>query len=326
MRNKWIKMADEKHMSGKGIKFDSMLVHGRVAEFMSTPPITLKEVVKISEAKAIMRDNKISGMPVVDDDGRLIGIITIENIITALERKWMEDEIKNHLIKDVVYIKHNMDISTVMEYFNTHSYGRYPVVDENHKVVGLVTKGDLMMYLYARLGSVYMHNKRRDEVLIGQPNFDGMDLDEKSFFYSIDTTDIDMAGTGSTIFKKFLIEKGFEKDAVRRASISLYEAEVNVVIHGGGKGYIKAYLSDDQLFVVIADYGPGIDDIEIAMQPGWTTATDEVRQKGFGAGMGLGNIKKYSDKLAIVSNVGHGVKMEIVIIAKKDEHPAIMRV
>ena len=83
-------MSGKNEMSGKGIKFDSMLVHGRVSEFMSTPPITLKQDAKISEAKALMRDNRISGIPIIDDEGELIGIITIENIIVALENEWME--------------------------------------------------------------------------------------------------------------------------------------------------------------------------------------------------------------------------------------------
>ena len=316
-------MSEKNEMSGKGIKFDSMLVHGRVSEFMSTPPITLKQDAKISEAKALMRDNRISGIPIVDDEGELIGIITIENIIVALENDWMDDQISKHLVSDVVSLTDTMDISFVIEYLNKYSFNRYPVIDNENKVVGVVTKGDLMLYLYARLGSVYLHNKKIDDVLkpIIFPDLDRAEIDELSYNYNIDTLDIEMTGMGSTMFKKFLQDRGFDGDTARRASISLYEAEVNVVIHGGGKGYIKAYINEDQVFVVIADYGPGIDDIELAMQPGWTTATDAIREKGFGAGMGLDNIKKYSDKLAIVSNVGHGVKIEMVFIAKKDEKP-----
>ena len=144
-------------------------------------------------------------------------------------------------------------------------------------------------------------------------------MDEHSYSYDIDTINIEQAGKGSMLFKKYLEEMDFPQEATRRASIAMYEAEVNVVIHGGGKGHIKAYLSADQLIIIINDSGPGIDDIELAMTPGYTTATDEVRAHGFGAGMGLDNIQKYSDKLAIISS-DMGLKIEINIIPKKNEN------
>jgi len=142
--------------------------------------------------------------------------------------------------------------------------------------------------------------------------------EENRFYYEIDTNDIDNAGIGSTMLKRFLKEHDFPDEDIRRASISCYEAEVNVVIHAGGKGCIEGYLKNNQLYVVLVDRGPGIEDIELAIQPGYTTATDEVRARGFGAGMGLDNIKTYTDKLVILSS-GTGVKIEMVILAKARE-------
>ena len=103
-------------------------------------------------------------------------------------------------------------------------------------------------------------------------------------------------------------------------SSALYEAEVNVVLHAYGKGHIRASVDDGHVFIIVSDGGPGIDDIEKAMQPGFTTASDEVRERGFGAGMGLDNIKKYTDKLIILSSES-GIKMEMVITSEEQAAP-----
>jgi CBS domain-containing protein/anti-sigma regulatory factor (Ser/Thr protein kinase) len=306
------------------IEFESLLLHSRVSDFMSTPPITLLKNATMADAKEIMRTHRISGVPIVDEKGRLIGIVSIENIIIALEKGYINDPIEKHMTKDVVKLFDDADVSTVMGYLAAHKYGRYPVVTRDNVVVGIVTRGDLMFHMYERLGSIYMHNKRRDDILspsaLPPPNR-GTTVSTPYFSYVIDTEDLDYAGEGSTLFKKFLQEQNFPAEATRRASISLYEAEVNVMIHAGGKGEIKAYLEGNQVVMVVVDHGPGIEDIDLAIQPGYTTASDEIRELGFGAGMGLANIKKYTDKLVILSTSGIGVKIEMIVIAKKETEP-----
>ncbi|MCK4757680.1 MAG: CBS domain-containing protein [Thermoplasmata archaeon] len=299
-------------------QYDSLLINGRISDFMSKPPITLTREATMADAKALMRDNKISGIPIVDVDGVLVGLISLENIIIALEKQQINDPIEKHMVTDVSHLMENMAVSTVMSYLMTHGYHRYPVVDDKKKVVGIVTQGDLMLHLYTQLGNIYMHNKRREELLM--PVIHHLDsdtkMDENSFSYDIDTRDMDQAGKGSTLFKKFLQEREVPVDEVRRASISLYEAEVNVVLHGSGKGEIKGYLVNDQIFMVVVDHGPGIEDIDLAMEIGYTTADDEARKRGFGAGLGLNNIKQYTDKLIIISS-SHGVKIEMVVIPER---------
>ena len=303
------------------IEFDSLLMHSRVSDFMTSPAITLKKDVTLAVAKATMRDHKISGIPIVDEKDGLIGIISIENIIIALEKGFINDPIEKHMVKKVIYLYDDMAFSTAMGFLMSHDYGRYPVINRDHKVIGVVTKVDLMQHMYDRLGRIYMHNKRREQVLtpvnflIDQETPESKEYQTRLFSYKIDGQDLDQAGQGSTQFKKFLQERNFPPDATRRASIALYEAEVNVVLHAGGKGMIKAFLEKNQIYIVIADNGPGIDDIDMAIQPGYTTATDEVRERGFGAGMGLANIIKYTDKLVILSSK-NGLKMEMVVITK----------
>ncbi|MEE9150674.1 MAG: CBS domain-containing protein [Thermoplasmata archaeon] len=312
-------MFPDRRRSVKYLHLDSILVQGRVTDFMSTPPITLTKDKTMTDAKAMMHDHRISGIPIVDEEGVLIGIVTIENIILALENNYINESIEKHMVTDVTYLMNNMDVASVMEFLMTYSYGRYPVVDLNRKVIGVVTPGDLMLHLYGQLGNIYFHNKRRDEILmpIEYPLSSDLIMDNNLFSYNLETTDLDQAGVGSILFKKFLQERGFPVESTRRATISLYEAEVNVLLHAGGIGYIKAYLKDKLLFIVVVDHGPGIEDIDLAMEPGYTTAPDEVRERGFGAGMGLDNIKRYSDKLIILSSPA-GLKVEMVIIPKDE--------
>jgi CBS domain-containing protein len=284
---------------------------------MSTPPITLTKDATMADAKALMREYRISGIPIIDDNNLLIGLVSIENIIIALENNVINEPIEKHMVRGVVYVFDDMDISFLMDFIKSYDYHRYPVVNRKHEVVGIITQGDLMSHLYTRLGSIYMHNKRRDDILMPSipPLKTETVIKDEPFSYTIDTSDLDEAGKGSTFFKKFLLERDCPPENIRRASISLYEAEVNVVLHGGGKGFIKCYYMDGQIFMMVIDHGSGIEDIELAMQVGYTTASDEVRRRGFGAGMGLDNIKRYTDKLIIISSKA-GVKIEMLVIPK----------
>ena len=296
--------------------FESLLVHDRARDVMSTPPITLTGEAPMSRAKDLMRHHRISGIPIVDDLGRLEGLVTLENIIISLERGCLEDPLERHMEREIVYLTDEMDLKTVVEHLMTYGFGRYPVVDGERKVVGMVTKGDVILHILERLGNVYLHDKRREEILTpGRYLLRTEDLAGDQYFtYRIESTDLDRAGEGASLFKRYLQEQGLPRPLIRRASIALYEAEVNVVIHAGGQGRIKAYVKGDQIFISVTDTGPGIDDIEEAMQPGFTTASDEIRGRGFGAGMGLANIKKYTDKVVILSSQ-KGVNMEMVLLA-----------
>ncbi len=130
--------------------------------------------------------------------------------------------------------------------------------------------------------------------------------------YRVDGDDFSMAGEASSDVKKVLKQLGFSPDVIRRVSISMYEAEINMVIHAEG-GEITVEIFQDNIHIVLADHGPGIKDVELAMQEGYSTAPEEVRNLGFGAGMGLPNIKRYSDNLAIDTVIGSGTTLTIDI-------------
>jgi anti-sigma regulatory factor (Ser/Thr protein kinase) len=130
--------------------------------------------------------------------------------------------------------------------------------------------------------------------------------------YHVDGEDFSSAGEASAAAKKALKQLGFSPDIVRRVSIAMYEGEINMVIHAEG-GEATVEISQDSVRVILADRGPGIKDIALAMQEGYSTAPEEVRNLGFGAGMGLPNIKRYSDDLKIESTPGVGTTLTFVI-------------
>ncbi len=126
--------------------------------------------------------------------------------------------------------------------------------------------------------------------------------------YKIEGDDFTRAGEASSEVKRKLKQIGYNPDAIRRLSIAMYEGEINMVIHAnGGEAFVDIY--PDKIDVILKDTGPGIEDIEKAMQEGYSTAPDNVRSLGFGAGMGLPNIKKYTDEMKIDSKVGKGTTM-----------------
>lgn len=130
--------------------------------------------------------------------------------------------------------------------------------------------------------------------------------------YDIPAYDLAIAGEASSNVKKMLVQLGIDPALVKKTAISMYEAEINAVIHGNG-GVADIEINSERIVVQIIDQGPGIPDLELAMQAGWSTASDEVREMGFGAGMGLPNMKRYADRLDIETEVGRGTKVTITV-------------
>ena len=133
-----------------------------------------------------------------------------------------------------------------------------------------------------------------------------------TFEYQVPGDDFTRAGEASSSVKNKLKLMGVDSGAIRRVAIAMYEGEINMVIHAGG-GAIKVMVTDDNIRIILADTGPGIPDVEKAMQLGYSTAPEEVRSLGFGAGMGLPNMKKYSDNMQIDTEVGVGTTVTMDI-------------
>jgi anti-sigma regulatory factor (Ser/Thr protein kinase) len=128
--------------------------------------------------------------------------------------------------------------------------------------------------------------------------------------------DFSLAGEASSNVKSMLKQIGIKPEYIKKTSIAMYEAEMNMVIHADG-GKIDVEIAPDYIKVVFLDSGPGIPDIELAMKEGYSTAPDRIRELGFGAGMGLPNIKRYSDEFKINSEIGKGTVLSIVVFFKE---------
>lgn len=131
--------------------------------------------------------------------------------------------------------------------------------------------------------------------------------------YDVDGSNFAAAGDASMKLKKELRALAFPRDVIRRASIAMYEGEINMVIHAGG-GQAVVQISPEYIDISLVDHGPGIPDIPLAMKEGYSTAPEEVREIGFGAGMGLPNMKKNSDDFKIESTVGEGTTVRMKIL------------
>ena len=136
--------------------------------------------------------------------------------------------------------------------------------------------------------------------------------DALNMHYIVDGSDFTTAGEASTAVQMKFKKLGIAPDIVRKVAIAMYEAEINMVIHAGG-GVADVSLESDKITIRLIDHGKGIRDVELAMREGYSTAPDAVRSLGFGAGMGLPNIKKYSDEMYIDTEVGKGTTVTLII-------------
>ena len=132
------------------------------------------------------------------------------------------------------------------------------------------------------------------------------------FHYEVDGENFTLAGQASVQVKKNLREIGIPAEIIRRVSIAMYEGEINMVIHaGGGKAEVAVY--ENKIEIILDDEGPGIANVELAMKEGFSTAPDNIRSLGVGAGMGLPNMKRYTDDMKIETVLGKGTKITMCV-------------
>ncbi len=135
------------------------------------------------------------------------------------------------------------------------------------------------------------------------------------FHFDVDGDNFVSAGEASVQVKKNLRRLGLPPEIIRQVSIALYEGEINMVIHANG-GEADVIVYEDKIEIILADKGPGIPDVALAMQEGYSTATENVRSLGFGAGMGLPNMKRYTDEMKIETEVGVGTTITMCVYLK----------
>jgi len=294
---------DAKSLGGESSEIImEMLQRFKVRDVMKRQVISIPRKATMREAQRILRENRISGLPVSEND-RLYGIISVNDIINALDRSRMEDTCESHMAKNLVVLEAGMPLAFALRYFNNYTYGRFPVLDSNRKLVGIVSQRDVMRALLYELSVEIRKLEMRSSPEAAQ---NAVKEAKANYFrkeWAVVHNDLSRAGHAANAIKGILRERKIDRSIVRRVAVAAYELEINICIHSHG-GVLVLLVTEDSLSITAKDRGPGIADVEWACRDGTSTANDWIRSMGFGAGMGLSNSKRVSDKFEIESEVG----------------------
>jgi len=295
-------------------KIQELVYELRVGDVMHTDVVTVAPTTPVRELREILRDNRISGTPVVEN-GLLIGIISVEDFIGWLAEGAPDCVIADRMTTDVITVYADEPLIQVINKLERFGFGRLPVLKRGTKgIVGILTKGDSIAGLLKKLDVDYREAETRSAR--SRHIFEDIVADRSSltFEYDVAGGDIERAGVSASGLKTSLKRLGISPQTVRRAAIATYEAEMNLIFFTGG-GQITARVEPELIRLEVTDNGPGIEDIEQARQPGFSTAPDWVRELGFGAGMGLHNIETCADRMQLDSSVGVGTRLEVNILS-----------
>ena len=257
----------------------------------------------IRSAQTLMRQNKISGVPILEGK-RLFGIVSVNDIIKALEGGWIDDPCQCHMATNLVVLEEDMPLAFAIKFFQNYTFGRFPVLNKDRDFVGIVSQRDLTRVLMKELTNEI--TKLEGKAVTSQETRSEGALP----FYSmrqfvVVRNDLQNAGKAANEIKKMLKDAGIDNKVVRRVAVAAYELEINICIHSLG-GTLTFILDTGKATIVAKDKGPGIKDVEWACQDGTSTANDWIRSMGFGAGMGLANSKRVSDTFNINSKIPTG--------------------
>jgi CBS domain-containing protein/anti-sigma regulatory factor (Ser/Thr protein kinase) len=293
-------------------KVQEMVYEVLVREVMTKKVISVTASTPMRRLREILRVNRISGTPVVDD-GKLVGIISIEDFISWLADGGPECPVAGRMTRDVRTIHDDEPLVQAVNKLERSGFGRLPVLRrDTGTIVGVITKGDvisgLLRHLEVDYRSAEMRGARSSHL------FEDIVADRSvlRLEYRVAGADFTKAGASAGGLKTTLRRLGVDPQTTRRVAIATYEAEMNLIVFTPG-GRIMVEVGPEMIRLEVEDNGPGIPDIEKAMQPGFSTAPDWVRELGFGAGMGLPNIKKCADRMTLDSKVGKGTRIEVEI-------------
>lgn len=299
-------------------KSQELVYELKIGEIMTRDPITVSPDCLMSELKETLRVKRISGVPVLEA-GELAGIISIEDLILALERGETSARVGDRMTRQLQTVYADESVIQAVNKFVRHGYGRLPVVDRQGRLVGIVTQGDIVRGVMRQLDVQWqeeeIHRYRASHI------FEDIESDQTGLVlrYRVTSRDFVRGGEASSKLKRALERLGADPPLVRRVAVAAYEAETNLIIHADAGGDLIAEVQPDRIRVVALDTGPGIPDVEQALQPGFSTAPDWIRELGFGAGMGLNNIRSCADEMKLESRVGVGTRLEVVFHVVKKE-------
>ena len=220
---------------------------------------------------------------------------------------------------NVISVKEFDPVIEALKTFVHSNIGRLPVLDIDNKLVGIITKGDVTRGLLKKLTNEFQQEEIR--VYRASHLFDDIISTRTSLVlrYNIKPRDFIHGGAASSYIKRALMRLGASPQIARRCGIAIYEAEINLIIHSKNGGIIRVEIEPHQITMEAIDDGPGIKDIELAMKPGFSTASEQVREMGFGAGMGLVNISRCVDQIKLESTLEKGTRLKMKLFLKDQD-------
>ncbi len=290
----------------------------KVDEVMTRDPASVTPETQMSAVLELFRTKRISGAPVLEN-GNLVGLVSIEDLLICLQKSDLQSQTKKYMSTKLLTIRNTDPVIEALKKFVGSHYGRMPVVDTAGKLVGIITKGDITSGILKAV----QHEYHEEEVRRYRAShlFEDIESDRSSLIlrYNIKQGDFLHGGAASSAIKRALIRLGANPQIARRTGIAVYEAEMNLIIHTTNGGIIRVEIEPKQISITISDDGPGIEDVNLAMRPGYSTASESVRELGFGAGMGLVNIQRCVDSMRLESIYGRGTNLRLKIFLPKQE-------
>ncbi len=280
----------------------------KVRDVMTTKLTTVSRAAPLRQVQELMRKKKISGVP-VEESGRFFGLVSIDDIIRALGGGYIEDACSRHMTTKLVVLEDDMPLSFALRYFDRYHYGRFPVLNRDQRLVGIICQRDINRALLVEL-TRELH--RLESSSAKNAEQDGTASIYVLREFPICKYDFENAGKAANQIKQLLQEKKFPPKIIRRIAVAAYELEINLCVHSDG-GVLSWQISNGRAEIIARDAGPGIEDVEWACRDGTSTANEWIRSLGFGAGMGLVNVKRVSDEFEITSKKGSGTTVKSVI-------------
>jgi CBS domain-containing protein/anti-sigma regulatory factor (Ser/Thr protein kinase) len=305
----------------KGItRVEELAYDLKVSQVMTRNVKSLPPEATMIELVELFRQNRISGAPVISK-GTMVGIVSMEDLIHALTNFDQYAPASKYMTPSqlLVTIRDTDPVVEALELFSRTRLGRLPVVDQDGRLVGMITKGDVTRGVLAALQKDYHAEELRR--YRASHLFEDINSDRTSLIlrYTIEARDFTHGGNASSNIKRALLRLGANPQLARRCGIAVYEAEINLIIHTLHGGVLRVQIEPNRILMRTTDDGPGIADVEQAMQAGYSTASEEVREMGFGAGMGLANIRRCVDRMNLDSAPNRGTVLEMEIFLTHEE-------
>jgi len=291
------------------------LIHQlKVKDVMTTMLITGSKTQTLRHIQGLLRENRVAGIPIVDGK-KLIGIISTEDILNALDKGYIDSPVGERMTQNVISLQDDMPLAFAISYINKYRYGRFPVLNKDHELVGILTSTDVIRSLLIEMNREVLRLEKLQKSAAPASVSMYSEMEFTTAHY-----DFELAGRASAEIKKALKHRNFDQKLIRRVAIASYELEINQVVHSNG-GVMRCSILPDKVIITATDTGPGIADVSLALKEGYSTANEYVRSIGFGAGMGLANTKRVSDEFTIESALGKGttVRSVVFVTSSKDE-------